>query len=156
MARMLRKVEGMWRERRRHTFSIALLVGATFHTLFPLLSLRVNALFSDAVLDAAEAGTGVVAFLARLLAVCACVLDLPALRTERLGRNETRWERVHVHRHARVSTDGMDCHLGLGVGGLRIREVVAVGRLISLDRGHGEARWSGDMCCESVGMIGAG
>lgn len=78
IARMLRKAEGMWRERRRHTFSIALLVGATFHTLFPLLSLRVDALFSDAVLDAAETGTGVVAFLASLLAVGACVLDLPA------------------------------------------------------------------------------
>lgn len=67
------------RERRRHTFSIALLVGATFHALFPLLSLRVDALFSDAVLDAAEAGTGVVTFLACFLTVCACVLDLPAL-----------------------------------------------------------------------------
>ena len=74
-ARRLRKR----RERRRHTFSIALLVGTTFHTLFPLLSLRVDTLFSDAVLDAAEAGTGVVAFLARFLTICACVLDLPAL-----------------------------------------------------------------------------
>lgn len=43
-----------------------------------------------------------------------------------------------MHGHAGVTTDGMDCHLGLGVGGLRIREVVAVGRLISLDRGHEE------------------
>ena len=75
----LRKAEGMWQERRRHTFSIALLVGATFHALFPLLSLRVDALFSDAILDAAEAGTGIIAFLACFLTICACVLDLPAL-----------------------------------------------------------------------------
>lgn len=79
MERVLRKAGGVWRERRRHTFSIALLVGTTFHTLFPLLSLGVDAFFSDAVLYAAEAGTCVVAFLAGLLAVCACVLDLPAL-----------------------------------------------------------------------------
>lgn len=75
----LRKAGGMWRERRRHTFSIALLVGATFHALFPLLALRVDTLFSDAVLYTAEAGTGVVAFLAGFLTVCARILDLPAL-----------------------------------------------------------------------------
>lgn len=61
-----------------------------------------------------------------------------------------------MHGHARIATDGMNCHLGLGVGGLGIREVVAVGRLISLDRGHEDTRWSGDLCCESAEEVGIG
>jgi len=61
------------------TFAIALLVGSPFHAFFPLFALGVDTLFSDAVLDATEAGAGIVTLLASLLAVRASILDLPAL-----------------------------------------------------------------------------
>ena len=51
-----------------------------------------------------------------------------------------------MHGHTRVAANGVDGHLGLDVGGLGIREVVAVGRLISLDGGHGDGRWRRDVC----------
>lgn len=41
-----------------------------------------------------------------------------------------------MHGHAGITADGVDGHLWLDVGGLSIREVVAVGRLISVCRGH--------------------
>lgn len=59
-----------------------------------------------------------------------------------------------MHGHAGVATDGVDGHLGLDVGGLRIREVIAVGSVISLDRGHGEG--SGAVMCAEGGGRGGG
>jgi hypothetical protein len=99
-----------------HTFSIALLVGSPFHPLLAFLTLGVDAFLGYAVLDTAETGTGVVTLLARLLAVCAGVLDLPALGSGRLSRHETWWERIHVHGDARV-LEGMHGHGRLdGIG----------------------------------------
>lgn len=95
-------------------FSIALLVGAPFHALFPLLALGIDAFLGDSILDATEAGTGVVALLAGLLAVCTSVLHLPAFRAGRLRWGEAGGERIYVHL-ARVSTDGVDGHLRLNV-----------------------------------------
>lgn len=66
------------------TFPIALLVWAPFDTLLPFPSLRIQAFFGNPILDTAEAGTGIVAFLAGLLTVGASILDLPALRAESL------------------------------------------------------------------------
>lgn len=60
-----------------HTFSIALLVRPPLNPFFPLLALRINTFFGDAVLYAAKAGSGIVAFLASLLTMGACILDLP-------------------------------------------------------------------------------
>jgi hypothetical protein len=82
----------------RHTFSIALLVRAPLNPLFPFLPLRIDALFGNAVFDTPETGSCVVAFLAGFLAVSACVLDLPTLRTKGLSRQEVGRERVHMHR----------------------------------------------------------
>ena len=64
-------------EANKHTFSIALLVRPPLNPFFPILALRINALFGDAVLHTAETRSGVVAFLARFLAMGACILDLP-------------------------------------------------------------------------------
>jgi hypothetical protein len=83
-----------------HTLSIALLVRSPLDPLFPLLALRINTFLSNAVLDTAEAGSGVVAFLAGFLAVRTGVLNLSALGPERrLGRGYSRREGIHVHRH---------------------------------------------------------
>lgn len=95
-------------------FSIALLVGASFHALFPLLALRIDAFLGDSILDAAETGTGVVTLLAGFLAVCTSVLYLPALGAGELRRNEAWVERIHVH-WVCVATDGVDGHLRLDV-----------------------------------------
>lgn len=110
--------------RETHTFSIALLVGAPFHALLPLLALGIDAFLGDSVLDAAETGPSVVALLARLLAVSAGVLDLSSLGAGRLGGDETGCKWVHVH-CTRVSADGVHGHLGLEVG-LGIWDVIAV------------------------------
>ena len=66
-------------KRRKLTFSIALLVGPPFDPFLPLLPLRIDALFRDAIFDASQTRACVVALLAGLLAVGAGVLDLPAL-----------------------------------------------------------------------------
>lgn len=95
-------------------FSIALLVGAPFHALFPLLALGIDAFLGDSILDAAETGTGVVTLLAGFLTVRTGVLYLPAFGAGELRRNEAGVERIHVHR-ARVATDGVDGHLRLDV-----------------------------------------
>lgn len=78
-------------------FSIALLVRTPLNTFFPFLPLGIDAFLRNAIFDTAETGSCVVAFLAGFLAVSACVLDLPTLRTKRLGRKEVGSERVHVH-----------------------------------------------------------
>ena len=106
----------------KHTFSIALLVWASFHAFFPLLALGVDALLRDAILDTAQTGPGVVALLAGLLAVGAGVLDLASLGAGGLGGHETGSKGVHVH-----VPDGVDGHLWLEVGGVGIGEVIAVG-----------------------------
>ena len=104
-------------ENGKHTFSIALLVRPSLDPLLSLFALGVDALLCYAILDAAKAGTGVVALLARLLAVGAGVLDLTALGAGGVGRDHAGREGVHVHGHARVG-DGMHGHLRLnGVGG---------------------------------------
>lgn len=95
-------------------FSIALLVGAPFHALFPLLALRIDAFLGDSILDTAETGTGVVTLLAGFLTVRTSVLDLPAFGTGELRWNEAGVEWIHVH-WARVVTDGVDGHLRLDV-----------------------------------------
>lgn len=102
------------------TFSIALLVRPSLDPLLSLFALGVDALLCYAILDAAKAGTGVVALLAGLLAVGARVLDLPALGASRMSRNHAGREGVHVHGHARVG-DGVHGHLRLDAvgGGLR-------------------------------------
>jgi len=87
---------------RFHSKIIALLVRTTFHPLLPLFTVGVDALFGNTVFDTAEAGSGVVALFACLLAIGASVLDLSALAASRLGRHHARRERVHVHWHARV------------------------------------------------------
>jgi hypothetical protein len=98
--------------------------------------LGIDTLLSDAIFDATEARTGVVTLLACLLAVCASVLDLPALGAKGLCGNQAGWERIHVHGHARIAIDGMNGHLRLKVCRLRLSEVVAVWRLIALHRRH--------------------
>lgn len=65
--------------RGRPTSSIALLVGTALNPFFPFFPLGVDAFLADAVLDAPQAGTRVVTFLAGLLAVCTGVLDLAPL-----------------------------------------------------------------------------
>jgi hypothetical protein len=66
----------------RLTLSIALLVRAPLDSLFPFLALGINALFANAVLDAAKAGARVVALLARFLTVGTGVFDLTTLGTD--------------------------------------------------------------------------
>ena len=87
------------RHTRTHTFSIALLVRPPLDPLLSFLALGVNAFLCYAVLDTAKTGTGVVALLARLLAVCAGVLDLPALGAGRGGGEDAGREGIHVHGH---------------------------------------------------------
>ena len=109
------------------TFSIALLVRPSLDALLPFLALRVDAFFCDAIFDTAEAGAGVVTLLAGFLAVCAGVLDLPALCARGLGSHHSGREWVHMHSgHPRVG-DGVHGHRGLirvggglGAGGLLI------------------------------------
>lgn len=87
---------------RKHTFSIALLVRAPLDPSLPLLPLRIDTIVRDAVFDTAKARTSVVALLASLLAVCACVLDLTTLGTDErrlLGWTEGMREWVDVHGH---------------------------------------------------------
>ncbi len=116
------------KERKVLTFSIALLVRPPLDSFLTLLALGIDTFLGDAVANAAEAGAGVVAFLARILAIGAGVLDLATLGAGRLGGREARRERVHVHRHARRVRDGVHRHLWLdGVGGGRGR-----GRLLVL------------------------
>lgn len=103
---------GKGRDRgRRRTFSIALLVRTPLDSLLPLLPLGIDALLCDAVLDASEAGSGVVALLAGLLAVGAGVLDLAAFGAHlgEAGGEEGGAEGVHVHGHG-----GIYGHGGLG------------------------------------------
>ena len=69
---------------RQRTFSIALLVGASFDAFLAFLSLGIDALLADAILDTAQTRPGVVALLARLLAMSARILDLAALGAHRL------------------------------------------------------------------------
>jgi len=90
-------------EKTGHTFSIALLVRTPLDPFFPLLPLRIDTLFGDAVLYAAKAGSSIIALFARLLTIRACVLDLPALGAKWLSWDETGREGVHVHRHAGVA-----------------------------------------------------
>jgi len=114
------------------TLSIALLVRAPLDTFLPFLALGIDALFTDAVLDAAEAGARVVALLTRLLTVGAGVLDLATLGTDlRLGgADHTGGKRVHVHWQAgiRHRMDGqlrLD-RVGSGFGGLANSVIVGV------------------------------
>lgn len=141
------------------TFSIALLVRPSFDPFLAFFALGIDTFLRDAVFDAAEARTGVVAFLARLLAVCAGVLDLPALGARCVVADHAWWEGVHVHGHARVGSgdptsgiDGMDGHgggdgvlwRGGGAGGVggpgRLRQV---GSLVVW---AGVSHWEGTRC----------
>lgn len=113
------------------TFSIALLVRPPLDPLLSFLPLGINALLGDAVLDASEAGAGVITLLARLLAVGACILDLPALSTGWLSGHNVMRERVHMHWHARVC-DGMHCHLRLDGVGLGVRTLLVLAFLVGI------------------------
>ena len=106
------------------TLSIALLVRAPLNPLFPFLALRINALFANAILDAAQAGARVIALLARFLTIGTGIFDLTTLGTNLgLGRiDHTRSEWIHVHGQASVRSR-MYGHLRLdrvrgGLGGL--------------------------------------
>ena len=88
-------------KRKRHTFSIALLVGTPFNPFLPFLSLGIDTLFGYAVLYAAETRPSIVAFFAGLLAICACVFDLTTFRPNwLLGGKESRRIGVNVHRYS--------------------------------------------------------
>ena len=63
----------------RLTLSIALLVRTSLDTLFPFLALGINALFANAILDAAQAGARIVTLFARLLTIGAGIFDLATL-----------------------------------------------------------------------------
>lgn len=106
-------------------FSIALLVGASFHALLPLLALGIDAFLGDSILDATETGPSVVALLACLLAISAGVLDLSSFGAGGLGGDKTGCKWVHVH-WTGVPAHGVYGHLGLEVGGLGIWDVIAV------------------------------
>jgi len=83
-------------------FSIALLVGSSLHTSSSLLSLRIDAIIRDAIFNAAKTRTGIVTFLACLLAAGAGILDLATLCTDKrllLGWREAVNERIDMHRH---------------------------------------------------------
>ena len=114
----------------KRTLSIALLVGTTFNTLLPLFTVRIDAFFSYTVFDAAEAGSGVVAFLARLLAISASVFNLSALATGRLRRDHSRREGVHMHGHSRI-WKRMNSHRGLEISGLGL----ILSRIVRIRRG---------------------
>jgi hypothetical protein len=86
------------------TSSIALLVGTALDPLLPLLALGIDAFFAHAVLDAAEARSGIVTFLTCLLTVSTGILDLTTLRTGHGGSDERRGrsEWIHVKRDGEV------------------------------------------------------
>ena len=79
------------------TFSIALLVRPSLDPFLAFLALRIYTFLRDAVFDAAETGTSVVAFLACFLTVCAGVLDLPALGAWCIVVDHAWWEGIHMH-----------------------------------------------------------
>jgi hypothetical protein len=113
------------------TLSIALLVRAPLNPLFPLLSLRIDALLGDAVLDTAEAGPSIVAFLTGFLAICTCVLYLSAFRSERrLSWNESRGEGIHMHRHSGVANGMHSRRRPNGIVRRRVLRIIAVGVLV--------------------------
>lgn len=123
---------------KRLTLSIALLVRASLDPLFSLLTLGINALLANAILDAAEAGARIITLLACLLTIGAGVFDLTTLGTNlRLrGADHTGSEGVHVHGEATV---GSRMHsqlrlnrVGDGLGGLIDSVIVRVGT----DRSH--------------------
>lgn len=110
----------------REWFSIALLVRASFNTLLPLLAVRVDAFFSNAILNTTETWACVVTLLASLLTVGACVLDLSALAAGWRSGYDATGERVHVHRHAGV-TQRMHSHRRLQIGGLSFIRCLFIG-----------------------------
>ena len=121
----------------RLTLSIALLVRASLDTLFSFLALGIDALFPDAVLDAAEAGARVIALFACLLTISASILYLTTLGANlRLGSaDHALSERVHVHGQT-IVRHGMHSQLRLnrvGLGRLMI-DAVIVG--VSVDGSH--------------------
>ena len=125
------------RLKERLTLSIALLVRAPLDSLFPFLSLGINALLADAILDAAQAGARVVALLAGFLTIGAGVLDLTALGAN-LGlgsADHTRSERVHVHGKTRVGSR-MDGQLRLNCVRGRIGRLVDPVVVGITNRGH--------------------
>lgn len=83
------------------TFSIALLVRAPGIPLLAFLPLGADAPISDAVSHTAKARASIIAFLASLLAVRACVLDLSTLRGNKMRRywGLRRGYRINVHGH---------------------------------------------------------
>jgi len=120
------------------SLSIALLVRAPLDPLLPFLALRINALFANAILDAAQAGARVITLLAGLLTIGAGIFDLTTLGTNlRLrGADHARSERVHVHGQTVIGSR-MDSQLGLdrvggGLGGLIDSVIIRVGT----DRRH--------------------
>ncbi len=122
----------------RLTLSIALLVRAPLDPLLPFLALGINALFANAILDAAQAGARIIALLACFLTIGAGIFDLATLGTNLglRGTDHTRSERVHMHRQAGIRRR-MDGQLGLdGVrGGLgRLIDSVIVG--VGVNRSH--------------------
>lgn len=122
------------------TFSIALLVGTSLDPFLPFLPLRINALFGYPVLDAAKAWTGVVAFLARFLAVCAGVLDLPALGPMSLSLYHAVGKGIHMHGHPRIR-DWVNGHRRLNrvcCGGFE--GIICIEALPAVRRGHGAFR----------------
>jgi hypothetical protein len=124
------------------TLSIALLVRASLDPLFSFLALGINALFANAILDAAQAGARVITFLACLLTIGTGIFDLTTLGTNLGlgGADHTRSERVHVHGQTSIRSR-MDSQLRLnrvggGLGGLIDSVIVRV----SADRSHA---WEG-------------
>lgn len=114
---------------------MALLVRSPLDSLLPLLALGIDALLRDAVLDAAEAGTGVVALLARLPALRARLLHLAPLRPDaevHRGVDEARVKGVHVRGERRVDVQGV---LEPVLGGIELIVVALVG--VGVDVGHG-------------------
>lgn len=77
--------------------SIALLVGTALDPLLPLFALGIYAFFSNAVLDTAEAWSGIVALLTSFLAVGTGILDLPPFRTGRRSGDDLWRGRKRIH-----------------------------------------------------------
>jgi hypothetical protein len=120
------------------TFSIALLVRASLDAFFSFLALGIDALFTDTVLDATEAGARIITLFTCLLTVSASILDLTTLRANLRLRsaNHALSERVHMHGQAGVR-HGMDSQLRLNRvgGGLgRLIDSVIVG--VGVDGSH--------------------
>ncbi len=99
----------------KRTFSIALLVRPPFDPFLPFLALRIDALLRYAILDTTKTRASIVAFLTCLLTIGTGILDLPPLRTCRLGLDQPRREWIHVHWHPGVC-DRMHGHGRLSVG----------------------------------------